>query len=425
MLTGLTTLLATGCGAGDGDGGGVRIGVDRPTAPADEPVRIEVTGLDAGQEVTVTSRATDHTGTWWRGKATFTADRAGTVDLTRAAPESGTYRGADGMGLLWSMNPEDGPADESWFLPRWPEDQAEHDVRLAVLVDGESVADRTLTRVWAREGVVHRPLTVTADGVNGSLYLPPEGTPRRAPVLSLGGSGGGPGDKHAAALLASRGHPVLALCYFGCPERPDTLKRIALEYFATAARLLVREADAGTGRVSVIGYSRGSEAAQLLAHHHPRLVDDVVLYAPSADTHPSFPDGKSPAWTKGGEPVRHRPIPLHRVHGTVLAIAGGADGLWPSASAARDIGGRRGASGEPHRALVHPRAGHGVGTFPYSATGLRYRSPLMEESLSMGGTRAADHRARAESWPEVLALLGGGKDGKNGKNGKGASGEKG
>ncbi|MEW1549881.1 acyl-CoA thioesterase/bile acid-CoA:amino acid N-acyltransferase family protein [Streptomyces tsukubensis] len=405
---GAALLLVAGCGGnGDGDGGReVRIGVDKPRAAADEPVRIRVTGLAAGQEVTVTSQATDYAGTAWTGRAVFTADGAGAVDLTRARPSAGTYSTADGMGLFWSMNPGQGRADESWFVSRWPEDQAGYEVRLAVHAAGERLASRVLTRTWLAEGTTHRLLTAAREGVHGALYLPPAGAPRRSPVLSFGGSEGGMGDKYAAALLASRGHPVLVLCYFNCADRPGTLKGIALEYFATAARLLARESGRGPGQVDVIGYSRGSEAAQLLAQHYPDLVDDVVVYAPSHRANPGFPDGKAPAWTKGGRPVPYGPLPLGRVRGTVLAIAGGADGLWPAAASARSIGGQRGASGERHRALIYPHAGHGVGTHPYTPAGLRFRNPLVERELMMGGTRQADAQARTDSWRQVRALLG-------------------
>ncbi|MGV9315234.1 acyl-CoA thioesterase/BAAT N-terminal domain-containing protein [Streptomyces sp. NPDC003691] len=406
---GLALLLVTACGGnggGDDRGREVTIGVDKPVAFADEPVRIRVTGLSAGREVTVTSQATDYAGKQWQGKAVFTADRAGTVDLTRARPSSGTYRTADGMGLFWSMNPAGEPADEAWFFSRWPEEQSSYEVRLEVRTGGERVAVRKLTRTWLRDGTTHRALTTARDGVQGSLYLPPAGSPRGRPVLVLGGSEGGTGDKHGAALLASRGHPVLALCYFGCPGRPETLKRIGLEYFATAAGLLHRESGTGPDRTAVIGYSRGSEAAQLLAHHYPELVRDVVVYAPSDITNSAFPDAREPAWTKGGKPVVHRPIPLDRVRGTVLAIAGGADELWESAPAARRIGERRGASGRPHRALVYPGSGHGVGTYPHTPTGLVYRNPLIDEEISMGGTRQADAAARADGWRGLLELLG-------------------
>lgn len=402
---GLTALLIAGCsGSGGRDPGAVELRVDKPVALADEPVRTQVVGLDAGQEVTVTAQARDHMGLRWTGRADFRADKAGSVDLTRRRPISGTYQQADGMGLFWSMVPERGVVDESWFYPPWPELQAEYEVQLAVTSGGKQIAAHRLTRTWMREGVTHRPLTVAEDGVQGSLYLPPAGATRHPPVLSFGGSEGGPGDKFAPALLASRGHPVLALCYFGCPGRPDTLSKIKLEYFATAARLLNRGYGTGSQRTAVIGYSRGSEAAQLLAHYYPDLVHDVVLYAPTHQTNPGFPRNEV-AWTVGGKPIDHTPIPLHRVRGTVLAVAGGADALWPAGPSAEEIGKQRGASGDRHLALIYPDAGHGVSTPLYTAAGRSFKHSLTGDSYSNGGTPVADARARSDSWPKVLSLL--------------------
>ncbi|MCZ7430460.1 acyl-CoA thioesterase/bile acid-CoA:amino acid N-acyltransferase family protein [Streptomyces sp. WMMC1477] len=402
---GVALLLTAGCAGGSEGGTDARIRVDKPVALADEPVRIRVTGLRADAEATVTAQATDREGERWEGRAVFTADGTGTVDLTRDRPRSGTYDQADGMGLFWSMRPETAPTDASRFETRWPEQQRAYDVDITVESDGTPVARRTLTRTWMRDGVRHRPLTVGEDEVHGVLYQPPADLPARPPVLSFGGSAGGVGERYSAALLASRGHPVLVLCYFDCPGRPDTLQRIGLEYFATALRLLDREAGEGPQRVSVIGRSRGSEAAQLLGHHYPDLVENVVVYAPSRDTHRGFPEGDV-AWTKDGRPVEHSPIPLDRVRGTVLAIAGGADGLSPSGPAAEEIGGQRGDSGQRHRALVYPDAGHALGTYPYTATATYLRHPVTDRYVDLGGSLAADARARADSWPRVRLLLG-------------------
>ncbi|WP_439679863.1 acyl-CoA thioester hydrolase/BAAT C-terminal domain-containing protein [Embleya sp. MST-111070] len=88
-------------------------------------------------------------------------------------------------------------------------------------------------------------------------------------------------------------------------------------------------------------------------------------------------------------------------------IAGADDQLWPSADAARAIVEELDDRGNPHphRALVFPDAGHGVGTFPYLAAGTRYTYPVTKEPLDLGGTRAANAAAQARGWPRVLALL--------------------
>jgi hypothetical protein len=71
--------------------------------------------------------------------------------------------------------------------------------------------------------------------VQALAALGPGGLYPRAPVL-LGGSQGGvtPVSQFRAALLASPGHPALALCYFGCPGRPEYLADVSLEYMSTS-----------------------------------------------------------------------------------------------------------------------------------------------------------------------------------------------
>jgi pimeloyl-ACP methyl ester carboxylesterase len=89
-----------------------------------------------------------------------------------------------------------------------------------------------------------------------------------------------------AAVLASRGHPALAVAYFGLPGLPATLTRIPLEYFATALRWLARQPGVNSDRIIVVGTSRGSEAAQLLGVHYPDLVHSVVALSPSSVANP-------------------------------------------------------------------------------------------------------------------------------------------
>ncbi|MFJ6939566.1 acyl-CoA thioesterase/BAAT N-terminal domain-containing protein [Streptomyces sp. NPDC101132] len=402
----LVALLAgaagtTGC-AGKTYHGTFRVSVtaEPRRGPADAPLRIGVSGLAPGERFTLTAATTDREGLVWTSTAHFRAGRRGGTDLARDAPLAGSsYRGVDPSGPLWSMVPATGGADRTWFVPGRPERAGAYEVRLAVSVDGVVQSRTTVTRVLAAPGVRHRTLTVRADGVSGDLYLPPPGGTGRAPVLLFGGSEGGNGLYEEAALLASRGHPALALCYFGCAGRPAALADIDLAYFAAAARLVAAQPGADPARLAVVASSRGTEAAQLLAQYEPGLVRDAVLFAPSRDTNGAYPVAGT-AWVRGGRPLEHRPIPLDRVRGTVLAVAGGADGLWDAGAAARSLGRQHGADGRPYRVLVHPRAGHGVGGPPYRPAGT-----VLPDGTPLGGTRAADARARADGWAAALALL--------------------
>jgi dienelactone hydrolase len=153
--------------------------------------------------------------------------------------------------------------------------------------------------------------------------------------------------------------------------------------------------------VVVNGYSRGSEAALLLADSYPDLVHSTILYAPGDTVAEGFPN-RGNAWTIRGVPVPRTAIPVTHVAGPVLTIAGGDDQVWPSAAQARRIMRRLddAHTAAAHQSLLYPDAGHGVGTVPYLAAGTFYRG-----AITMGGTRRANAAARIDSWPKVLAFL--------------------
>ena len=151
------------------------------------------------------------------------------VDLDRAQPKSGTYQGVDGMGLFWSMNPPDGDPDQAVSsdpdqAAYFPAEGPSFTVDLTVAVGDRQLATRSLTRQWLVDGVKVRTLRTDTDQVAGVLALPPAGSPPGVAVLAIGGSGGGVGMAADAALLASHGHPTLALAYFHYPGRPDQLQ---------------------------------------------------------------------------------------------------------------------------------------------------------------------------------------------------------
>jgi dienelactone hydrolase len=378
----------------------VAIEVSPARTLADEAVTVRISGLIAGTEVTVSAKAVDTAAQVWRSEATFVADARGVVDLGRDAPKSGgSYDGVDAMGLLSYMAPVLEGADEALFHPA--DDSFE--VMVSASVAGAKVAQVSAWRVFQAEGIAHRAVDLIADGVEGDLFLPPAGAPRRPCVLLIGGSEGGVSLQLEGALLASRGYPALALAYFGLPGLASTLANIPLEYFATAARLLREQSSSNPSALVAIGYSRGSEAALLLAQNFRDLVGAIVVYAPSSRVVPGFPSGAT-AWTLQGRPMPAEAIPLDRVDGPILAIAGTADPVWPSSQSAHEIADRRDGSAPPAEALVYSGAGHGVGTFPYRPAGTSAEHPTLG-AVDLGGTREANESARREGWARVLSLL--------------------
>jgi hypothetical protein len=272
-------------------------------------VHIRVTGLDAGEsvEVGLEGRAAD--GVEWRSSGTWEADGDGVVDLREDPPLTGSYEGADGMGLFWSMDPPPDDRNGGAMVPPGVGAGEPFGLDVTVRADGRAPLRRELVRRWLADGVTARELSLAEDGVAGVLFLPAAGAPPRPPVLAIGGSDAEP-PTPTAVVLASRGFPALALDYFGGEGLPPMLSRVPLEYVATAAEVL-RQAS-GSGTVAVTGYSRGSEAALLLSHHRPDLVRGTVLYAPSDAVRPAFPL-PGDAWTLAGEPVPAGPIPVDGV----------------------------------------------------------------------------------------------------------------
>ncbi|MEV5748098.1 acyl-CoA thioesterase/bile acid-CoA:amino acid N-acyltransferase family protein [Actinoallomurus sp. NPDC052308] len=404
-------LVAAGCvvaGCGPRHSDHAVIGVDAPVALADRPIHLTIRGLAPHDTVEVGAAARDYRWDGWHSRAVFRADGHGTVDLDRARPRAGTYTGVDGMGLFWSMVPPGGNADDRMFLPLPAEQQSAYDVQITVTAHGRRLAARTLTRQWRASGVTRKSLTVAADKVDGDLFLPPPDRGRHPAVLLFGGSEGGNRGNFDAALLASHGYPALSLAYFHDPGLPATLQNIPLEYFARAARLLAAQPQVDPAHVVARGYSRGTEAALLLGQLYPRLIHGVIVYAPSNRVNPGLgTNGEEVnAWTWHGRPVPQDVIPLDHLDGPLLAIAGTQDRLWDSRTWALQIMTELDHDHDrfPHQALIYPGAGHGVGTFPYLATGIR--GPTATGALlEHGGTRAGDAAAREQGWPRTLAFL--------------------
>jgi hypothetical protein len=79
----------------------MQLAVSPERAPLDAPVTIRLTGLTAGDRVTVRTQMMGFGTSVWNADATFVAD--GVIDVHRDAPISGSYEGIDSVGLFWSM----------------------------------------------------------------------------------------------------------------------------------------------------------------------------------------------------------------------------------------------------------------------------------------------------------------------------------
>jgi len=420
----------------------IEIHVDPARSMVDEPLGVRVTGLESEQRVTLRASQTDDAARTWRAHATFVAGGHGQVDLSAQAPVTGTYTGADAMGLIWSMalaadEPNQGP-----FFRREPTPLP---IEFVAEVNDKSVAHTTVERLYVADGVERLP--VREDGLVGTLFVPPGARPHPV-VITLSGSGGGLSEA-SAALYASHGYAGFALAYFNYPDLPPDLIEIPLEYFETAIHWLQRQPGVDGDRIAVSGTSRGGELVLLLGATFP-AIKAVIAYVPSGIVHGgigrSGVRGARPAWTFRGEAVPYmqpRParlsaeppptpegepiplaprflrgledeeaavraeIPVERINGPVLLISGQDDAMWPSTRMA-EIARRRLEAHHfrhPYRHLAYAGAGHMIGTPYLPTTVLASRHPLTGELFAYGGTPKAYAAAREDSWREILKLL--------------------
>jgi dienelactone hydrolase len=268
-------------------------------------------------------------------------------------------------------------------------------VALSVVAGGKTIARTTVSRRVTPPSVRVRHFTVRRDGMEAFLYMP-RVRGRRPAVVAFGGSEGRNSMFDVAATLAAHGYPALALAYFHEPGLPQELKRIPLEYFARAVRMMRRLPEVDPAHVVVMGDSRGGELALLLASTFPRLIHGAIGLVPSATVLPA-PAADLDAWTLHGKGLRPQPIRVERIDGPVLTVGAGDDKVWASAPSVRTIERRLRAHHLRffHAGVVYARAGHLIGmALPYL--------PAATDASSFGGTPGLNEAAREDLWPRIL-----------------------
>lgn len=249
-------------------------------------------------------------------------------------------------------------------------------------------------------------------------------------MLVLAGSSGRL-DMGRAEVLAAAGATALALRWFGGEGQPAVSCEVDLETFVDALDLLAPVCD----RLAVVGLSYGAEAALLTAVRDPR-VQAVVAFAPTdvvwEGQHRHDADPRRSKWTWRGRPVPFVPldrgwvpdrelpafaphyarsrelagdatvdaatIPVERLRGDLVLVAGGDDQVWPSVAAARAIVARRAAHGLETVLIEDSRAGH-PSVLPGEV------APDPARSYLVGGDEGAAERIGALAWPAIRNVL--------------------
>lgn len=417
------------------------IDVSPRDAVLDHPLTIQLRGFSPSQPVTLRARA--NTGsdpaTVWFAEATYVSGADGSVDLSVAAPISGSYSGADPNGLLWSLTPETAVAGRTIADGTNPVT-----LTLTAEVDGAVVATTDFLRRAIDPSLTVRE--IRESGVVANLFVPAGEGPFPT-VVVVGGSGGGFADG-LAGLYASHGYATLSLAYFNVEGLPDELLNIPLEYFDNALTWLKTQPEVDPNRLAVSGISRGGELSLLLASRHPEY-RAVVAYVPSGylwGAVSRLPDSEVPdafpSWTLNGkglpyvERVRNdamqpgpdgvvsltpaflrylenkgraaaAEIPVEAINGPILLISGKEDALWPSAVFSQLIVDRLAANdfAFPVEHLSYEGAGHTIGPRYAPTTVTKSFHNVRQLHIDLGGTPSAIAAARDDSWPKVLAFL--------------------
>lgn len=263
------------------------------------------------------------------------------------------------------------------------------------------------------------------------VLLEPEGATTGVLVLS-GSSGRIETDR--CRMLASHGVAAASIRYFGGPGQPGEARLMPLETFDD----VLADLHARYQRLLVLGTSWGAQAALLLGTLHPEI-DAVVGISPTYVSWAGLSDERPQrsSWSLRGEQVPFVPfddaavedavkdadgelpsfceaylsalekyadrvpaatIPVERIAGDVVLVAGGGDALWPSVLAAEAVRRRRTAHDLETIVVTHPDAGHRV-VLPGEPV-----LPLSQR-LAWGGSEAADRELGLLAWQEIAAIL--------------------
>ncbi|MEE8042686.1 MAG: acyl-CoA thioester hydrolase/BAAT C-terminal domain-containing protein [Pseudomonadales bacterium] len=397
-------------------------------AKVDQPTHVVVRGVASNESVVLRAWTEDASGERFESWARFAADANGVVDTTVLSPSEGTYRTADGGGLLWSMRTSDATAYD------FPSNEAEIRYRFSA---------------ETAQGVVHASLTrdnpiptmtlevVNTERVDAQFWLPPNGEEQLPAVVRLHGSEGA-FNPLRAALLASNGFAVLDLRYVDSAGLPEIVA-IPLETVMYGIDWLSEHPRVDASRIGVYGGSKGAELALYASTVDPRI-RAVVAWAPASVAFEGISLSRlrpGSSWSWQGQPVdyaayqietlstlRHvvrvlfreasflpiyeraldqapaaAEIPVEKIAGAILLLAGSDDRMWPSVRMATLLDARL----ERHD---HPN----YETVVYDGSGHRMRYALWPDQHEPsrfvgGGSPEANHVNGGDGWQRIKAFF--------------------
>lgn len=401
---------------------------------ADRAPSVSIQTDEAGGDVTVALSLEDEARIRWQSTTTMATDAQGKAKLSSIGA------------LITSLQPcVENPAvylttaKSPYGRPHFEDPAASRVLQVRVSVDGERQEAELLQQFI---GPDTQSRAVADAGVCGRLYQPKQ-TDERVPVVVIPGSGGGV-ETVLSPLLSANGYTVLSLALFNYPGRPSYHDCVSLEYIAKAGQWLARLC--GRDRVSVVGVSRGAEAALLTAVHFPAAFNRVAAVVPGNVITPGWNPGagetiapwqlnhkalpfvgserfdipQPPTDPTAVEPYcprgdyvpifesRHAQsvagIPIESIQAPVLLVGAGDDQLWPSDIGATLLAAR--ARHDTAQLLVCGGAGHLLApTNTVTSLCATVFHPVMRRFFTTGGTPESQAKANRQFWTSLLSFI--------------------
>lgn len=254
------------------------------------------------------------------------AGRRGRLDLARAVPLAGTYRGADAYGLSWSGRKPGDRALSPAVVADFNLGSIEQGASRLVVTRGSQVVAQALLRISAPAGL--RTVELAEGPLNGFFAVPDSGRSHPAVILLHGSEGG---DRDAAREIAQRfagqGFAAFALNYFAWDLKnivgvPNEHVNQPIELLEQVRTWLAAQPQVAAGRIGAYSHSKGAEYAAAAAVYLPWI--KVAACVPSNSVWQGYgigdarnrpqPGRVSPAqlssWSWQGTPLPYIALPV-------------------------------------------------------------------------------------------------------------------